>query len=117
MPIDIQVNLIGRRHLTREIYDQLRAAILAGRLRPGERLPATRELAQRLAVARTTVMAVYDQLLSEGFTESHVGRGTFVAGDLPLRPNRASTPAGVLTARPVWDSIPRAQRIAPGIRV
>jgi GntR family transcriptional regulator / MocR family aminotransferase len=106
MPIDVQVSLVGRPHLTREIYRQLRAAILDGRLRPGERLPATRELAQRLAVARSTVMAVYDRLLSEGFTESHVGRGTFVVGDLRPRPSRLSMPAGVLTARPIWDSIP-----------
>ena len=107
MPIDIQVNLVGRRHLTREIYQQLRAAILTGQLQPGERLPATRELAQRLAVARTTVTTVYDQLSSEGFTVSHVGRGTFVATDLPLRPNTKAAPSGVLTARTVWDSIPR----------
>ena len=106
MPIDIQVNLVGRRHLTREIYQQLRAAILTGQLQPGERLPATRELAQRLAVARTTVTTVYDQLSSEGFTVSHVGRGTFVATDLPLRPNTKAAPSGVLTARTVWDSIP-----------
>jgi GntR family transcriptional regulator/MocR family aminotransferase len=105
MPIDIQVSLVGRRHLTREIYRQLRAAILDGRLRPGERLPATRELATRLSVARTTMMAVYDRLLSEGFTESHVGRGTFVARDVRPRPSRPSTPAGVVRPRPIWDSI------------
>ena len=106
MPIDVQVSLVGRRHLTREIYRQLRAAILDGRLRPGQRLPATRELAERLAVARTTVMAVYDRLLSEGFTESHVGRGTFVAADVRPRPSRTSSPAGALKPRPIWDSIP-----------
>ena len=105
MPIDVQVSLVGRRNLTLEIYRQLRAAILDGRLRAGDRLPATRELAQRLAVARTTVMAVYDRLLSEGFTESHVGRGTFVAGELHPRP-RTATPSGVLTAREIWESIP-----------
>jgi GntR family transcriptional regulator/MocR family aminotransferase len=105
MPIDVQVSLVGRRHLTREIYRQLRAAILDGRLRSGERLPASRELAQRLSVARSTVMQAYDRLLSEGFTESHVGRGTFVAPDIRLRPSRNSTPVGVLKARAVWDSI------------
>jgi len=50
IPIDVHVNLVGRRNLTQEIYRQLRAAILDGRLRAGDRLPATRELAQRLAV-------------------------------------------------------------------
>jgi GntR family transcriptional regulator/MocR family aminotransferase len=106
LPIDVQVSLVDRTNVTREIYRQLRAAIRDGRLRPGERLPATRELAQRLAVARSTVMTVYDRLLSEGFIESHVGRGTFVAADVRPRPSRPSTPAGVLTARSVWHSIP-----------
>jgi GntR family transcriptional regulator/MocR family aminotransferase len=105
MPIDVQVSLVGRRHLTQEIYRQLRAAMLDGRLRAGDRLPPTRELAQRLAVARTTVMAVYDRLLSEGFTESHVGRGTFVAGEVRSRPT-SSTPSGALAAREIWESVP-----------
>ncbi len=104
-PIDLQVNLVGRRDLTREIYRQLRSAILDGRLRPGDRLPPTRDLAQRLAVSRTTTTAVYDRLLSEGFTETHVGRGTFVAAAIGSRPVRASAPTGVLRPRPVWDAI------------
>ena len=98
MPIDVQISLVGRRQLTREIYRQLRAAIVDGRLGPGERLPPTRELALRLAVARTTIMALYDRLLSEGFTEARVGRGTFVASDVPPRRHRTPTPACVLTA-------------------
>jgi hypothetical protein len=52
-----------------EIYRQLRAAILDGRLKGGDRLAPTRELASRLSVSRTTVMDIYDRLLSEGFTE------------------------------------------------
>src|SRR5579859_5012035 len=43
-PVDVHVSLLGRADLTGEIYRQLRAAIIAGRLRPGDPLPPTREL-------------------------------------------------------------------------
>ncbi len=63
----------------RQVYRQLRAAILAGELPPGSRLPATRTLARASGVARVTVVEAYRQLEAEGFTESRVGAGTFVA--------------------------------------
>ena len=53
--MDVHVSLVGRRDLAGEIYRQLRAAILDGRLRGGERLPPSREMAVRLSVSRTTV--------------------------------------------------------------
>jgi GntR family transcriptional regulator/MocR family aminotransferase len=52
--MELHVSLVGRRDLAGEIYRQLRAAILDGRLRGGDRLPPTRELAVRLSVSRTT---------------------------------------------------------------
>src|SRR5690348_18430821 len=45
----------------------LREAIRAGRLRPGERLPSTRELARGLGVSRGTVVDCFDQLQAEGY--------------------------------------------------
>ncbi len=63
----------------RQVYHQLRAAILSGELPPGSRLPATRTLARASGVARVTVVEAYRQLEAEGFTESRVGAGTFVA--------------------------------------
>src|SRR5262249_42102139 len=65
--------------LTRQLYAQLRDAILSGRLRAGERLPPTRELARELGVARLTVAMAYDWLRAEGFVFGRVGAGTFVA--------------------------------------
>src|SRR5215510_8517446 len=50
--VDTHVSLVGRRDLSGEIYRQLRTAILEGRLLHGDRLPPTRELAQRLRVSR-----------------------------------------------------------------
>lgn len=65
--------------LTRQIYGQLRAAILSGRLRAGERLPPTRDLAKRLGTARLTVATAYEWLRAEGYVYGRVGAGTFVA--------------------------------------
>src|SRR3954449_11466829 len=73
----------GRMPLHRQLYDGLRAAILGGRLAPGDRLPATRTLAADLAVSRNTVAGAFDQLLAEGYLEGRVGSGTFVAASIP----------------------------------
>jgi len=69
--------------LYRQLYDEFRAAILEGRLKAGNKLPPTRELATELGISRNTVMAAYDQLLSEGYVEGHVGSGTRVTSALP----------------------------------
>ena len=66
----------------RQVYDQVRAAIHEGALKPGGRLPSSRDLALRLGVSRASVVAAYDQLLAEGYAEGRKGSGTYVCGDL-----------------------------------
>jgi 2-aminoadipate transaminase len=61
-----------------QLRDQLRALVHAGDLRPGDRIPASRELATMLGVHRTTVANAYAELESEGLIQGHVGRGTFI---------------------------------------
>ena len=53
--------------LYRQLYNTLREAILAGQLKAGARLPATRALANALTISRNTVMNAYAQLLAEGY--------------------------------------------------
>ncbi|HEX8034404.1 MAG TPA: PLP-dependent aminotransferase family protein [Ktedonobacterales bacterium] len=65
--------------LTRQVYSQLRGAIVSGRLRAGERLAPTRDLARQLGVARLTVATAYEWLRAEGYVYGRVGAGTFVA--------------------------------------
>jgi GntR family transcriptional regulator / MocR family aminotransferase len=77
--VELHVTLTGRRDLAGQVYRQLRAAIVDGRLRAGDALPATRELAARLAVSRSTVSTAYDRLFGEGFVAGRVGAGTFVS--------------------------------------
>src|SRR5438477_7688867 len=69
--------------LYRWFYDQLRSAILEGRLATGARLPATRDLAQQYGLARSTVVTAFEQLKSEGYVEGKVGAGTYVSEVLP----------------------------------
>lgn len=61
-----------------QIADGLRAAIRSGRLVTGSRLPSTRDLAKDLGVSRGVVVAVYEQLVAEGFLRSRQGDGTRV---------------------------------------
>jgi GntR family transcriptional regulator/MocR family aminotransferase len=67
----------------RQVYQQLRAAILSGALRPGTKLPSTRELAGEVGVSRSAVVAAFEQLLAEGYAVGRTGAGTYVAADLP----------------------------------
>jgi GntR family transcriptional regulator/MocR family aminotransferase len=112
--VEVHIILAGRKDLSGEIYRQLRRAILGGRLRPGEALPPTRELARRLSVARMTVSVAYDRLAGEGFVSSRVGSGTFIAehgAALPRHPTKHQAD-GALQPRPIWNSIPLASAFA-----
>ena len=62
----------------RQLAEHLIELIDAGRLCPGERLPASRELATALGLSRNTVSRALDTLASAGLLDAHVGRGTFV---------------------------------------
>jgi GntR family transcriptional regulator/MocR family aminotransferase len=66
------------RRTRRDLYEQMRNAIRAGRLMAGLRMPASRHLAGRLGVSRNTVTTVYERLVSEGLLVTRPGAGTFV---------------------------------------
>ncbi|MDQ2890332.1 MAG: PLP-dependent aminotransferase family protein [Gemmatimonadota bacterium] len=79
--------------LWRQIYDQLREAIVTGRLPAGVQLPATRVLAKDILVSRNSVSTAYDQLRAEGYLVHRQRLGTFVAAvvpDLVARPSLLS---------------------------
>jgi GntR family transcriptional regulator/MocR family aminotransferase len=106
--VDLHVGLDGQGNLAGQIYRQVREGALTGRLRPGEALPPSRELATRLRVSRNTVVAAYDRLVAEGFLTTRVGAGTFVS-DVPMSAGMSRSgdvAAGALRARPVWATIP-----------
>ncbi|MBE9170354.1 PLP-dependent aminotransferase family protein [Pleurocapsales cyanobacterium LEGE 06147] len=66
-----------------QIYEQLRRAILIGRLPSRQRVPSIRELARSLGVSCTTITQSYELLHSEGYLQSIIGSGTFVSEQLP----------------------------------
>jgi GntR family transcriptional regulator/MocR family aminotransferase len=68
--------------LGQQVQEALRTSIRSGRLRSGERLPSTRQLADQLGVSRGLVVSAYEQLLAEGYVVSTVGSGTRVADGL-----------------------------------
>src|SRR6266571_6636908 len=79
---------INRRHsmpLYQQIYGAFRTRVTNGELRPGELVSSSRELARDLRVSRLPVLNAYAQLLAEGYFESRVGAGTFVATSLPAQ--------------------------------
>ncbi|WP_336651295.1 MULTISPECIES: aminotransferase-like domain-containing protein [unclassified Leucobacter] len=93
--------------LPAQLAAALRESIDAGRLRPGERVPATRALAGRLGVARGVVVAAYEQLIAEGYLHAEHGRGTLVNPDLGTAATiRAAARAGDGEAVGLADSGP-----------
>src|ERR1700751_2751372 len=67
----------------RWLYNALRTEILEGRLRPGTRLPATRDLAAQYKLSRCTIVTAFEELKSEGYVEGSIGSGTYVSKVLP----------------------------------
>ena len=65
------------------LYEQIRAAILDGRLKRGAKLPPTRDLATHYGLSRGTAVAAFELLRSEGYLEGRMGAGTFVNLLLP----------------------------------
>jgi len=86
IPLDRTARGGPRVPLARQIQAHLERLIRQGRLAPGVKLPATRELARDLGVNRTTVATAYEELLAGGWTRAHVGQGTFVAERAPEAP-------------------------------
>jgi GntR family transcriptional regulator/MocR family aminotransferase len=66
-----------------QVSNQLMELIKKGMLQAGHRLLSTREMATQLNIHRKTVIQAYDELLAQGWLESHAGSGTFVATHLP----------------------------------
>ncbi len=64
--------------LYEQIVQQVEESILSGQLKPGDQLPAERDLAQRFGVSRTAVREAVKALREKGLVEAYSGRGTFV---------------------------------------
>ncbi|KAA9150001.1 PLP-dependent aminotransferase family protein [Amycolatopsis acidicola] len=103
--MELHIDVSDGRELREKISRQIRASILDGRLREGDALPPSRELAQRLAVSRNTVTAAYELLAAEGFVHAKAGAGTFVSSGA-RRVERPPAEVSELRPAEVWDSVP-----------
>jgi GntR family transcriptional regulator/MocR family aminotransferase len=89
------------RGLRAQLEEGLRDAIRTGRLRVGERLPSSRQLAGAMGISRGIVQDCYEQLRAEGYLESRAGSATRVAAaayPVPAPPAPAAVPAPRLIA-------------------
>lgn len=108
--------------VTQPGYQALIAALQrdlqAGKLRPGQRLPAIRHLARQLGVNPTTVARAYREGERLGLLHGQVGQGTFVRGQLALdqviRSPSQATPLNLSIIQPLLSlAEPALQRILP----
>jgi len=81
----IRIDKTADRKISNQLYMALRDLLLSGALAPGDRLPASRTLAQEIGVSRTTVIDAVERLTSEGLLEAKVGAGTYVSDALKAR--------------------------------
>ncbi|MFI9557057.1 MocR-like pyridoxine biosynthesis transcription factor PdxR [Nonomuraea endophytica] len=91
--------------LAAQIAAELRGSIRDGRLAPGTRLPASRDLAADLVVSRGVVVEAYEQLVAEGFLVSRVGKGTHVAAAVAA-PRQAPPPRQDTVCAPFYGHRP-----------
>ncbi|MDP3814912.1 PLP-dependent aminotransferase family protein [Pseudomonas sp.] len=114
--MELHLALEGRQDLAGQLYRQLRAAILDGRLANGDRLPAMRFLAERLAVSRKTVGEAYERLAAEGFLQGKVGSGTYVSAQV-LAVEHPPAATAALRANPRWQALAARPRLPPQLPV
>lgn len=107
-----------------QLLKRFKRAILGGQLPPGSRLPSTRGLCEQLQVARNTVLAVYEQLVAEGYAEAD-RQGTRVAtllaapvkipAEPPLRRTGERQSRRVSTMQLTRDAGDRCLPLTPGM--
>jgi len=117
LEIAFQPDRSGREPVYRQLEVYLRELIESRRIVPGERLPASRELAASLGLSRNTVNQAYQALIEDDLLSSHVGQGTFVLRQPgpALRPvaepgARGFAWAGLFSRRATATALPRALR-------
>jgi GntR family transcriptional regulator/MocR family aminotransferase len=103
MTFNITLDTAEKDPLFLQIATRMRAAITAGHLLPGARLPSSRALAAQLAIARGTVDAAYALLAGEGAIETRGSAGTIVSGAVGRRVEVAEQVPLVFPAAPAAE--------------
>lgn len=74
----MEISKITAQKIHEKIAEQIRGHIVSGQLRPGDKLPSTRELAEKFQVGRSTIREALSGLKAMGLVESHQGEGSYV---------------------------------------
>ncbi|MBY0572291.1 MAG: PLP-dependent aminotransferase family protein [Undibacterium sp.] len=100
----MQIPALGTRQILQSLHQQLRDAIVDGRLTAGQRMPSTRTLAHLLGISRSTVSSCYELLINEAYLRSQSGSGTYVASVLGLRTRQTPLDTSTLLQKinPIW---------------
>jgi GntR family transcriptional regulator/MocR family aminotransferase len=114
-PLALSLDPRSATPLHRQLYEEIRAAVLGGRFSAGARLPSTPALSADLDISRNTVASAFDQLMAEGYIEGRPGAGTFVAKELPedLLRVPAGAPAPTGAGAPAPELSRRGRMLAP----
>ncbi|MDQ6433854.1 PLP-dependent aminotransferase family protein [Mesorhizobium sp. LHD-90] len=75
----ISIDRASQRSVTSQVYNAVKQLIVSGDLAAGKRLPSSRTFAAELKISRTTAIAVFERLVSEGLVVSRTGSGSFVS--------------------------------------
>lgn len=77
--MEIIISNSSSKPIYEQITSQMKALIMSGSLEPGQAIPSMRALAKTLHISVITVQKAYEDLQRDGFIETTVGRGSFVA--------------------------------------
>jgi GntR family transcriptional regulator len=77
--MDISISNTSEMPIYEQIYNQIKAQIMQGRLLEGEALPSIRSLAKDLRISVITTKRAYDELEKDGFIYTVLGKGCFVS--------------------------------------
>ncbi|MBC3765702.1 PLP-dependent aminotransferase family protein [Neptunicella marina] len=94
---------LQRGQIQQQLQRVLTDAIIQGRLKSGEKMPASRVLASQLSIARNSVVACYDALVSQGYLVSKTGAGTFVANIAQRQTNNSGLQPQDKRLRRYWQ--------------
>jgi GntR family transcriptional regulator / MocR family aminotransferase len=103
--MDVLVTLTDTGRRGQQIYDQISAAIVEGRLSFGDALPPTRELALKLAVSRSTVVVAYERLMGEGYVGGRRGSAIRVCFEREDQARTRRAKASSLEPTAIWSNL------------
>src|SRR5689334_12373344 len=87
----IAISRHSSKPLRQQLYEEFRNRVIQRELQSGQLVSSTRELARDLRISRLPVLDAYAQLVAEGYFETRVGAGTFIASSLHISSTAAKT--------------------------